>query len=54
MLGAFAYQAVVVAFASYLVWFWLLEHHPASSLAAFSFWTPLFGVLAAGSCWAIL
>jgi drug/metabolite transporter (DMT)-like permease len=35
-----------VAFASYLVWFWLLEHYPASGLAAFSFWTPLFGVLA--------
>jgi drug/metabolite transporter (DMT)-like permease len=46
VLGAFAYQAVVVAFASYLVWFWLLEHYPASGLAAFSFWTPLFGVLA--------
>lgn len=46
VLGAFAYQAVVVAFASYLVWFWLLERYPASSLAAFSFWTPLFGVLA--------
>jgi drug/metabolite transporter (DMT)-like permease len=41
-----AYQGVVVAFASYLIWFWLLERHPASGLAAFSFWTPLFGVLA--------
>jgi drug/metabolite transporter (DMT)-like permease len=41
---AFAYQALVVAFASYLTWFWLLAHYPASNLAAFSFWTPLFGV----------
>jgi len=45
VLGAFAYQAVVVAFVSYLAWFWLLERYPASGLAAFSFWTPLFGVL---------
>ncbi len=46
VLGAFAYQVVVVAFASYLTWFWLLARYPASSLAAFSFWTPLFGVMA--------
>jgi drug/metabolite transporter (DMT)-like permease len=42
---AFLYQAVVVAFATYLVWFWLLAHYPASSIASFSFWTPLFGVM---------
>ncbi len=46
VVGAFAYQAVVVAFVSYLMWFWLLQHYPASGLASFSFWTPLFGVLA--------
>ncbi len=46
VLGSFAYQAVIVAFASYLTWFWLLAHYPASGLAAFSFWTPLFGVMA--------
>lgn len=46
VLGAFAYQAVVVAFVSYLTWFWLLARYPASSLASFSFWTPLFGVTA--------
>jgi len=45
VLGAVAYQVVVVAFVSYLVWFWLLARYPASGLAAFSFWTPLFGVL---------
>ncbi|HEU4438280.1 MAG TPA: DMT family transporter [Methylomirabilota bacterium] len=44
--AAIGYQAVIVAFVSYLVWFWLLARHPASGLAAFSFWTPLFGVLA--------
>lgn len=46
VLAAFAYQAVIVAFVSYLTWFWLLAHYPASGLASFSFWTPLFGVLA--------
>ena len=46
VIGALAYQAVVVAFASYLTWFWLLERYPASAIAALSFFTPLFGVLA--------
>lgn len=46
VLAALAYQALIVAFVSYLAWFWLLEHYPASGLASFSFWTPLFGVLA--------
>jgi drug/metabolite transporter (DMT)-like permease len=45
VLAAVAYQSVVVAFVSYLIWFWLLHRYPASSLAAFAFWTPLFGVL---------
>ncbi len=46
VLAALVYQAVIVAFVSYLAWFWLLDHYPASGLASFSFWTPLFGVLA--------
>lgn len=43
---AFAYQCVVVAFASYLAWFWLLRKYLAARLSVFSFLTPLFGVLA--------
>jgi drug/metabolite transporter (DMT)-like permease len=39
------YQVAVIAFASYLAWFWLLERYPASHLSAFSFWTPLWGML---------
>ncbi|HXZ08288.1 MAG TPA: DMT family transporter [Paraburkholderia sp.] len=39
-----AYQAVVVAFVSYLLWFWLLTRYMASRLSVFSFLTPLFGV----------
>jgi drug/metabolite transporter (DMT)-like permease len=46
VLAALAYQAVIVAFASYLAWFWLLRRYPASDLAPYLFWTPLAGVLA--------
>jgi drug/metabolite transporter (DMT)-like permease len=44
MLGML-YQIVIVAFASYLAWFWLLTRYLANRLAVFSFLTPLFGVL---------
>lgn len=45
--ASLVYQAVGVTFASYLTWFWLIGRYPAGRLAAFSFLTPLFGVLAA-------
>jgi drug/metabolite transporter (DMT)-like permease len=45
-LAAFAYQTLFVAFVTYLAWFWLVAHYPASRLSAFSFLAPLFGVLA--------
>ena len=41
-----AFQTVVVTFASYLVWFWLLRHYPATRLSAFTLLTPMFGLLA--------
>jgi drug/metabolite transporter (DMT)-like permease len=41
---AFAYQGVIVAFASYLAWFWLLTRYLTTRLSVFSFLTPLFGV----------
>jgi len=43
--GSLLFQSVVVAFASYLAWFWLLTRYLAGRLAVFSFLTPLFGVL---------
>lgn len=46
VLAALGYQIVVVAFVSYLIWFWLLQRYPASGLVSFAFWTPIFGVLA--------
>lgn len=45
------YQTAGIAFLSYLAWFWLITHYPASGLSAFSFLTPLFGMLAG---WALL
>jgi len=44
-LASLAYQGAIVAFASYLVWFWLLRRYLAARLAVFSFLAPLFGVL---------
>lgn len=38
------FQSVIIAFLSFLVWFWLLRRYLASRLAVFSFLTPLFGV----------
>jgi drug/metabolite transporter (DMT)-like permease len=44
VVASLAYQGVVVAFASYLVWFWLLTRYLASRISVFAFLTPLFGV----------
>lgn len=42
------YQCIIVAFLSYLVWFELIHRYPVSLLHAFSFFTPVFGVLLSG------
>ncbi len=47
-MAGIAYQTIGVAFVSYLTWFWLITRYPAGRLAAFSFITPLFGMLAGG------
>lgn len=43
--GALAWQIAIVAFATYLGWFWLITRYPAAKLSAFSFLTPLFGLI---------
>jgi drug/metabolite transporter (DMT)-like permease len=48
ILGALAYQIVIVAFISYLSWFWLISRYPAFKLSTFSFLAPLFGLAAGG------
>ena len=44
-LASLAYQGIIVAFASYLAWFWLLTRYLAARLAVMSFLTPLFGMV---------
>jgi drug/metabolite transporter (DMT)-like permease len=46
-IGSLAFQTVIVTFASYLTWFWLMRHYPATRISAFVLLTPVFG-LAAG------
>lgn len=46
IIACILYQIVWVAFITYLAWFWLIRNYPASRLAAFLFFTPLFGVAA--------
>ena len=43
--SSIAFQVVIVSFASFLVWFWLIRHYPATRLAAFTLLTPVFGLL---------
>ena len=44
-ISSILFQSVVIAFASYLGWFWLLRHYPATRLSAFTFLAPMFGLL---------
>jgi drug/metabolite transporter (DMT)-like permease len=48
VLGAFAFQVVIVVAITYVVWFWLIRQYQASQLSTFTFLTPLFGVLFGG------
>jgi drug/metabolite transporter (DMT)-like permease len=41
-----AYQTVIVTFASYLVWFWLVMRYQAAAVSGFTFLAPLFGIAA--------
>jgi drug/metabolite transporter (DMT)-like permease len=43
--GSLVFQTLVVSFASYLIWFWMLKRYLAARLAAMALMTPLFGVL---------
>lgn len=42
--GSLIFQTLVVSFASFLIWFWMLRKYLASRLGVFSFMTPLFGI----------
>jgi drug/metabolite transporter (DMT)-like permease len=45
-LSSLGFQTVVVSFASYLLWFWLVRHYPATQLATFTLLTPVAGLVA--------
>ena len=45
ILASLFYQSVIVAFVSYFVWFRLIHEYSVSRLSAFTFFTPVFGVL---------
>ena len=45
-IASLVYQGAIVAFATYLTWFWLLSRYLGGRLAVFGFLTPLFGVIA--------
>jgi drug/metabolite transporter (DMT)-like permease len=43
--ASLVFHSLVVSFASFLAWFWLLRQYLASRLGVFSFLTPLFGIV---------
>jgi drug/metabolite transporter (DMT)-like permease len=45
-LASLVFQTVVITFASYLTWFWLVRHYVATRISAFVLLTPVFGLLA--------
>jgi drug/metabolite transporter (DMT)-like permease len=46
ILSAVAFQGILVAGVSYLVWFFLVHTYPISRLSAFTFLTPVFATVA--------
>jgi drug/metabolite transporter (DMT)-like permease len=45
VVASLLFQTVIVCFASFLAWFWLVRHYPATRLSAFTLLTPVFGLL---------
>ena len=43
------YQCIVVASASFILWFELIHRYPVSLLHAFTFFVPVFGVFISGA-----
>jgi drug/metabolite transporter (DMT)-like permease len=43
--SAMGFQIVVVTAFSYVLWFWLIGHYPATRLASFTLLTPVFGLV---------
>jgi drug/metabolite transporter (DMT)-like permease len=43
---AFAYTSIIVAFASYVAWIWLVRNYPPTRVSSYTFLSPVFGVIA--------
>lgn len=43
-LASLAFQTVVIAFATFLLWFWMVGRYPATRLASFTLLTPVAGL----------
>ncbi len=39
------FQTLVVSFAAFLIWYWLLRHYQVSRIGVLAFMTPMFGVM---------
>ncbi len=46
ILLSLAFQGIVVAFVSYLLWFFLVHTYPVSRISSFTFLTPIFATIA--------
>ena len=46
ILLSLAYQSIIVAFFSYLMWFYLIHNYPVSRVSSFSFLAPVFATIA--------
>lgn len=46
ILFSIMFQGIIIAFVSYLLWFFLVHAYPASLLSSFTFLTPLFATIA--------
>jgi drug/metabolite transporter (DMT)-like permease len=45
-IASLLFQVAVVSFASFLTWFWLMRHYPATRISSFTLLTPVFGLVA--------
>lgn len=44
-IASMLFQTLIVSFASYLAWFWLMRHYPATRISTFVLLTPVAGLV---------
>lgn len=50
IVASFLFQGIIIAFISYLIWFYLVHAYPVSRLSSFTFLTPVFATLSGMVC----